>query len=62
MLEIEHVLLYEGLLDLFIGPVDEESIIEISTLRQASREIDGVLQIGPSPVCLKQDTQFLCPP
>jgi hypothetical protein len=58
MLEMKHILAWactgsvppsrsEGTLDLFICPVEEESIIEVGSFRQTAREIDRILEVSP---------------
>ena len=60
MLEIEHILFDEGRFDFFVGPVDEESIVEVGFLCEAATEVDGILEVCPVPIGLEQDAQFLC--
>lgn len=59
MREIEHITLYERLLNLFIGPINEEFVIEIGFLGQATWKVDWVLETGPIPVCFKKNAKLL---
>lgn len=55
MRKVKHVLLDERLFYLFVGPVDEKFVVEISFLCKATREIDRVLQSSAIPVCFEKD-------
>ena len=61
MREVEHVFANESLLDLFIGPVDEQLVIEVCLLSQASGEVNWVLEASTIPIRLKQNAKFLGP-
>jgi hypothetical protein len=53
MRKVEHIALDKGFFDLFICPVDEQFVIEISFFSQTTREIDWVLKPCPIPVSFK---------
>ena len=59
VLKVEHVLLNESPLDLFICPIDKQLVVEVSFRRQPSAEKYGVLQICPMPVSLKENAELL---
>lgn len=61
MREVEHIFANESLLDLFIGPVDEQLVIEVCLLSQASGEVNWVLEASAIPIRLKQNAKFLGP-
>jgi len=60
--EIKHVFFDEGLLNFFVGPVDEKLVVEVCFLGQASREVNRILQPCPIPIRLQKDAQFLGTP
>ena len=57
--EVKHVALNESFLYFFIGPVNEELVVEICLLSKSTAEVDWVLKTGSVPVGLKQDAQLL---
>ena len=59
MCEVKHILLDERLLDLFVGPVDEQLVVKVCFFGQATRKIDWIREAGPIPVGFKQNTEFL---
>ncbi len=59
VLEVEHVPLDEGALDLLVGPVDEETVVLVRLVRQALRVVDGIVQVHPLPVRLEQNAELL---
>ena len=60
MREIEHVTLYECLFYLFVCPINEELVVKVGFLGQATREVDWILETGPIPVRLEQYAKLLC--
>lgn len=59
--ELEHILAFghKRLLDFLIRPVGEELVIEIGSLCESSRKVNRVLDAGPAPVRLKENSELL---
>lgn len=59
VLEIKHVTLNECLLDLLTGPRDEQLVVVVGLLRQAQREIDGIVELHSFPISLQENAELL---